>query len=174
MHEWESALREREKGRYDFILPIRIDDTMLPGLYFDTLFLDVRQKNIDSICKSLLETLSNAKPHKAHYTHWVATFGISVFEVVKEWELIEIIPDTYAEICDWFDNDLKQRLSNFANIEKLNQVEDFRNGETLSIRYEFRWSPDKKPLNFGPLDWWEVLEVEPFESIYPETSQTLV
>ncbi|HUW81250.1 MAG TPA: hypothetical protein VMZ31_00475 [Phycisphaerae bacterium] len=46
-------------------------------------------------------------------------------------------------------------------------MEDSRTGESLSVRIAFDWDPWEGPLQFGPLDWWDLLEVIPYEGVHP-------
>jgi len=52
-------------------------------------------------------------------------------------------------------------------IKMVRLIEDARNGETLSVRISFEWEPNKSPLDFGVIVWWEVLEVDEFDRIFP-------
>ena len=52
--------------------------------------------------------------------------------------------------------------------EALKLLEDTRDGETLSVRVGFKLDPDKHPFDFGDIGWWEFLELDEFNKIYPD------
>jgi len=170
--EWTVAKEEASKRDYEFILPIRLDDSKLIGLQSDVDYLDWRKDSLESIVETLLKKLVVSAVTKS--TVWVATVGLVVDEAVKNWRNIPRfqpgtypgMPQSYADLCDWFEQDLHERLHR-AGLRGMEFLEDSRNGETLSVRFKFNWSPPDQPLDFGPLDWWEVLEVAPLKDIYP-------
>ena len=97
---------------------------------------------------------------------WVATFGVIVADVLANWSLPASIPRDYVHLCDWLEEDLQERLRK-GSIKDFEVTEaSHRNGETLSVRIAFRWSASDSALDFGNLEWWEVLEVLPFEEVY--------
>jgi hypothetical protein len=170
-YEWQIAKDEEKKRRATFILPIRLDDSKLVGLRGDVGFFDLRKKSkksIESLVKGLLDKLGIRE--EIENVDWVATVGINVEELENGWPEIPRFPGPlggYAELCDWLEEDLMQRLSK-SGLQDWEIVEDSRNGETLSIRFRFHWVPSEEALDFGVLDWWEVLEVAPFKEIYPQ------
>ena len=104
---------------------------------------------------------------------WVATFGLAIEELLENWELPPSaprgypIPLQYVYLCDWLEKDLDERLR-AGPIKEFSYPEaSQRTGETLSVRIAFKWRPTEEPLDFGELEWWEVLEVVPFEQVYP-------
>ncbi|MBN2378922.1 HNH endonuclease [candidate division WOR-3 bacterium] len=96
---------------------------------------------------------------------WVATFGLDICEVFEKDMLPPNAPRDYLYLCDWLTDDLMKRLS--RAVLDLRFLEDARDGETLSIRVGFKWNLDKSPLDFGDISWWEVLEVDEYDRIYP-------
>lgn len=167
-YEWQIAKEEEKKRSAEFILPIRLDDSNLIGLHGDIRFCDLRKDSIESVVQDLLEKLGPSEEEVN--TEWIATIGINVDEAASNWPSIPRFPGPlggYAELCDWFEQDLRKRLVK-SGLNDWEILEDARNGETLSIRFRFHWLPAEHPLDFGPLDWWEVLEVAPLKEIYPE------
>jgi hypothetical protein len=164
-YEWIIAKEEETKRSCEFILPIRLDDSKLIGLHSDVVFLDLRKDSTETVTKILLEKLG--KIPERENTDWVATVGLVINEVLENWKIPKRVPKIYAYLCDWLQQDLEKRLTK-AGLEDWEFLEDKRDGEIFSLRFEFRWVPSEEPLDFGPLDWWEVLEVAPKKDIYPE------
>lgn len=180
--EWQTAKEEETKRNAEFILPIRLDDSKLIGLHPDIRFCDLREgsiESIESVVKDLLNKLGAyermvktdwvATEEKVN-VEWIATVGINIDEAINDWPKTPSFPGPlggYAELCDWFEQDLRKRLDK-SGLNDWDILEDARHGDTLSIRFRFHWLPKERPLDFGPLDWWEVLEVVPLKEIYPE------
>jgi len=172
-YEWTIAKEEGKKRDYEFILPIRLDDSKLIGLQSDVSFLDWRKESLESIVETLLKKL--AVSPVIRNTLWVATVGIIVDETIKKWSRIPRFRPgpypgvllSYQELCDWFERNLMERLTR-KGFKDLKILEDLRNGEALSVRFQFHWAPSDTSLDFGPLDWWQILEVTPLEDVYPD------
>jgi hypothetical protein len=48
--------------------------------------------------------------------------------------------------------------------------EEDRDGEGISLRYAFVWRRADDPLELPPCpEYWEILELAPFKSIYPDS-----
>lgn len=162
-HEWSIAIREAESRSEEFILPLRLDDSLLVGLPSTVGYVDLRQHSIEEVAALLMEKLAGAR--SAGVTNWVATFGILVQEVLNSGELPPTAPTDYPHLCDWLAEDLLARLSRSSATNPW-LSEDSRNGETFSVRVVFHWKPQERPLEFGTLDWWDVLEVLPYDRVY--------
>ncbi len=113
-YEWQIAKEEEKKRSAEFILPIRLDDSNLIGLHGDIGFCDLRENSmefVESVVQDLLEKLGPSEEEVN--TEWVATVGINVDEAVNNWPSIPRFPGPlggYAELCDWFEQDLRKRL----------------------------------------------------------------
>jgi hypothetical protein len=168
MREFSAAKKEELRRRCEFILPIRLDDTAIEGLEDDRVYINLRKVGINSAVDILMEKLRENQNEKniVSPTIWIATFGVVIEEVFENWELPSGVPKEYPLLCDWLIKDLMARLSESELISEVNFLEDSRTGESLSVRISFKWDPDKLPLDFGIIGWWEVLEVEEFEKIY--------
>lgn len=171
-YEWTIAKEEEKRRNYKYILPLRLDESRLVGLHSDVRFADLRVETLDTVVESLLEKLQMIELPliTSGYIWWVATVGLVVEEVVEQWNLPDSVPRTYVDLCDWLEKDLEYRLQK-GGIKGVELIEDSRNGESLSVRFRFKWSPSECPLDFGPLEWWQVLEILPFESVYPDMDQ---
>jgi len=169
LYELRSAIEEESRRRFEFILPIRLDDVDLEGLEEDRVYLDLRKEGLFRVADILIEKLREKYPPEEIIvpTHWVATFGVNTYDLLKSDELPPAAPRDYPHLCDWLTEDLMNHLY-LAPIEDLRLLEDLRTGETLSVSVGFIWNPDKTPLDFGNIGWWEVLEVEEFKKIYPD------
>jgi len=166
-YEFDIAKKEGEQRGFEFILPIRVDDNELQGLASDVMYIDIRKEGIFSTAEIIMQKLREIYPTEelAVPTHWVVTFGVLMEDLIEKQELPPAAPEAYAELCDWLEEDLMRRLSN-SKLLGLEQIEDARDGETLSVRIGFKWGPDEGPLDFGDLAWWEILEITDFESLY--------
>jgi len=174
-YEFLIAKEEEGKRPRPFILPLRLDDSVLPGLHPDIGYLDLRCEPLESVVDIFLEKLHARFPERITVWPqlWVATFGLAIEELLENWELPPSAPSgypvplQYVYLCDWLEKDLDERLQ-ASPIKEFSYPEaSKRTGETLSVRIVFKWRPTKEPLDFGGLDWWELLEVVPFEEVYP-------
>lgn len=165
-HEWNVAIKEAERRDPDeFILPLRIDDEPLVGLPITIGYIDLRKHSIEDVAELLLEKLTGTA--RMEVVRWVATFGLLIEDVLESGNLPPSAPTYYPHLCDWLAEDLFTRLQD-SSISDARMVEDARNGETFSVRIEFEWKSQEVPLDFGILDWWEVLEVLPYDHVYQD------
>lgn len=171
-YEWTIAKEEEKRRSYEYILPLRLDDSPLVGLHSDVKFVDLRIEPLDTVVESLLEKMQRIElpPMTRGYIWWVATVGLVIEEVLEQWNVPHSVPRTYVDVCDWLEKDLEYRLQKYG-IEGVQLIEDSRNGESLSVRFKFKWLPNERPLDFGQLEWWQVLEVLPVEVVYPATGE---
>ena len=167
-YEFNIAKREERKRGFEFVLPIRLDDISLKGLEGDVVYIDVRKEGLLDTAEIIMRKLRDIYPTEEATVPkvWVATFGIIIEDIFENYEFPHSIPRDYAPLCDWLEKDLMNRLSKIS-IETLRLLEDSRDGETLSVRVSFKWDPDKYPLDFGDIYWWEVLEIDVFNKVYP-------
>jgi TIR domain len=166
--EWDVARREADSRRDEFVLPIRCDDTLLFGLPETINYLDLRELSLDEMADVLVEKLKAVPVAGAFATRdWVAAFGLVVGDAHETGEVADDAPRDYAHLCDWLINNLLVELRD-APIANPGVVGDARDGETLAVRVRFEWDPTMGPLKFGSIAPWDVLEVLPFEEVYPE------
>jgi len=166
-HEWSIAVREAERRSEEFILPLRVDDSLLVGLSSAVGYIDLLQNPIEEVAEVLLEKMTGAR--RAEVTRWVAAFGVLIEDLLRSGDLPATAPINYPHLCDWLVDDLLARLQKAA-ITNPQFTEDARNGETFSARVAFSWNPRERPLEFGVLDWWEVLEVLPYDAVYSQAA----
>jgi hypothetical protein len=166
-HEWSIAIREAKTRSGEFILPLRLDDSLLVGLLSTVDYIDLRQHSIVHVAELLIKKLADSP--SAPITHWVATFGLLIEDVVKSGTLPTRAPTNYPHLCDWLADDLLSRVRR-SSVTNCQIAEDSRTGETFSVRVSFDWNPQQGPLEFVALDWWEILEVLPFDHIYQGTT----
>jgi hypothetical protein len=169
LSEFWVAKEEASRRTSEFILPIRLDGTLFPGLDADICYVDAREQSMDAIARVLLDKLGGiTKLEDWAPTTYVATFGIAVDEVLETWDIPVHVSDTYWSLCDWFEKDLDRRLR-AAGLGNLTYPESSsRNGETLSVRIAFDLSDTTNPMNFGDLAWWELLELAPWAEVYEQ------
>jgi len=163
-HEWSIAIREAERRSGEFILPLRLDDSLLVGLPSTVGHIDLREDSVATAADLLLGKLKGVQ--RPEVTQWVATFGILVEDVLSWDDLPRAAPTEYAHLCDWLAQDLGTRMKQ-SSLKNPRFMEDLRTGESLSVRITFDWDPREGPLQFGPLDWWDLLEVIPYEEAHP-------
>ena len=172
-HEWAIARREAENRKEEFILPVRVDDSILVGLPDTVGYVDLRRHPVNKVAELLIEklgdsTIAIARPHGEQT--WVAAFGLLIQDLLDSEGLPPGAPSDYASLCDWLTEDLEGRL-NRTSLVDLRLTEDARNGETFGLRVSFEWGPSKGPLEFGELGWWELLELLPYNQVYdPESN----
>ena len=173
--EFTIAREEARHRKNEFILPVRIDDTHISGLPSDVAYLDLNEVGVKGVVKNILIKLdlpSATIPPEP--TRLVATFGVSP-EVIEE-QIIKLgnVPSPYIKICDKLEQDLSEIL-NRLNLPRWKFTEaSNRAGETLSVRICFIWDLQKGFPVFGNISPWEILEIKPFESIYPISDESSV
>lgn len=164
--ELDAAVREAKKrDPQEFILSLRLDDTLIVGLPSTIGYIDLRKHSINDVADLLIEKLKGIMGTEV--THWVATFGLLIEDVLESENLPPTVSAYYPHLCDWLSEDLLNRLRD-SSVSNVRITEDSRNGETFSVRIEFVWKSQEVPLDFGKLDWWEVLEVLPYDQVYQD------
>ena len=168
-YEWSIAKREAERRDEEFILPLRLDDSLLPGLPDTIGYLDLRNVSLDETADCLMDKLTGTITPRAdepRVRDWVVTFGV-LMEDLEEEPLPPEAPYDYASLCDWLIAELMNRLKE-TSLRNPRFLEDARSGETLSVRISFEWNPAEGPLDFGELEWWDLLELLPYDEVYSE------
>jgi len=165
--EFEFAKQEEEKRGFEFVLPVRLDDSTLPGLSPEVVYVNLRKEGLrgtaDLMMSKLAETpLQVAVPTP---TQWVAAFGVNTSELLEEGALPDDAPGFYPQLCDWLQRDLHYRLSH-SSLKSFKFTEDARSGETFTLRAAFPWNPEDGQVDFGDLEWWELLELLPYSEVY--------
>ncbi len=165
--EWAIAIEEASKRKLEFILPVRLDGTLVPGLAPSVNYLDLREVGMKDAVELLAgKCRAEVATRPASYL-MVATFGLVVDELRERDELPPGAPREYPILCDWLEDDLLRRLSR-APIRNVEMTEaSLRDGECLSVRVSFEWDPGSGPLTFADLRWWQTLEVAPYDEVYP-------
>jgi hypothetical protein len=118
-------------------------------------YLTMRTERLE--CKQALEEMENS-------SEWLVTFGVTF--------TTKILRRTanYAQACDRLTEKLTSALRESPYGFKLLYDEDGRSGEGLSLRYIFVWRPADGPLELPQYpEYWEILELVPFKSIYPDS-----
>lgn len=160
--ELNTALFESKNRQYEFILPVRIDDTALNGLDDDICYIDFRKEGLIETIDLLYQKHQEISDQETEPTpeYWVLCFGVGSDEIYHS-------PDvSYARSCDTLQRNLLKQIS--KTYPEAVAVEDARDGESFSVRVGIRWNPDEDELKLGDIGSWELLEVAPFEEIYPD------
>ena len=169
-YEWSVANQEAERRQHEFIVPLRVDDSLLFGLPDTVAYLDLRELPLDHVADILIRKLDGAKtapPTKPAKGDWVVTFGLRM-EDLHAHELPADAPSDTPHLYDWLADDLIERLTQRTALETVRLTEELRTGETLSVRLKFTWDPGRGALDFGDLPWWELLELQPYAAIYED------
>ncbi|HUV03161.1 MAG TPA: TIR domain-containing protein [Desulfobacteria bacterium] len=62
--EFSIARAEEKKRKNDFILPVRLDNTKIPGLPSDKAYLDFKKEGLNGVIKSLIQKVKTAASEK--------------------------------------------------------------------------------------------------------------
>ena len=166
-YEWSIAQLEVQRREEEFVLPLRVDDSLLVGLPDTVGYLDLRNSGLAKVADILMRKLKASTSNAGSASEkgeWVATFGLKLEDLDGE-ELPPDAPSNTPWLYDWLTEDLMKRLSEGA-LSAARITEDLRDGEALSVRLSFMWNPSMGSLDFGEMGWWEVLELCPYDEIY--------
>ena len=166
-YEWSIAKLEAERRQEEFILPLRVDDSHLVGLLDTVGYLDLRDHELPQVAELLMRKLDRpVGPIGAasQERELVVTFGLKM----EDLEATELPADASSDVpmlYEWLIDDLVHRLTS-EGLPRIRVIEDSRTGETLSVRLGFAWEPAKGALSFGEMEWWDLLELVPYEDLY--------
>lgn len=166
-YEWTIAKLETERRREEFILPLRVDDSLLFGLPDTIGYLDLRDIELDKVADILIRKLNSSITKigtGSEKGEWVVTFCVKMEDLDGQ-ELPPDAPSDTPWLYDWLTEDLMKRLAQ-GSFSAARIIEDLRTGETLSVRLDFFWDPSKGALDFGEMAWWDLLELSPYDAIY--------
>ena len=169
-YEFSIAKKEAKNRKSEYILPLRLDDTVLLGLPQAVAYIDLRKDSLAKTAAYLMEKLAKTrrgkiKRIKSRIVRLVATFGVVLSELRVE-KTDDGMPLSYSDKCDWLVEDLGDMLRQTGiDYEFLG---DERDGEGLSARIAFDWDTRSKWFGFGRLHPWELLELRPYSEIYPD------
>ena len=166
-YEWSIGKLEAERREEEFILPLRVDDSLLLGLLDTVCYLDLRVIGLEEVADLLIRKLQGSTASVctgSNKGEWVVTFGVNMDDLLAE-ELPTDAPSKTPWLYDWLIEDLVNRLTQGV-LSAARVVEDLRTGEMLSVRLMFTWDPSEGPLDFGEVAWWELLELLPYDAVY--------
>ena len=166
-YEWGVAKLEAQRRGEEFILPLRVDDTLLLGLPDTVCYLDLRTMELSEVANILVAKLESSfvsGDPEPRSRAWVATFGM-LLEKLEGEQLPENAPRDAPALYDWLTEDMMERLGR-TSMPHVQILEDLRDGEQLSIRLGLEWDLSKEALNFGDMGWWELLELAPHEDVF--------
>lgn len=95
----------------------------------------------------------------------VITFGLNLQELMTNESLPATAPETYADLCDWLEQDLTKQLAKISTSTFYFPEASARDGETLSVRLVFT-NLDIRDLEKFQSAWWEILEVAHYSEVY--------
>jgi hypothetical protein len=105
------------------------------------------------------------EPVRTTFDPIVVCFGLSVDEVLQSSALPADVPTNYPALCDWLEADLLERAQRLFGSRCFYPEASTRNGETLSVRLALV-ELDLAALSSTGWDWWEILEVEYYSTLY--------
>jgi CheY-like chemotaxis protein len=152
-----NGIEERYIQRHDFV-----QDIVLKGASSGGDFAEELLEVVESI---LFRPQTKPSVFAESKTILVATFGVNIEQILSADKLPAEAPTRYTNLCDWLEQDLERRLQESYSEFQYPEA-PMRNGETLSVRIVFPWDRSDQP-DFGDLGWWNLLEVLPFEQVYP-------
>lgn len=166
-YEWSIAKLEAKRRDEAFVLPLRVDDSLLVGLPDTVGYLDIRDIGLEDVADILMAKLEGSKTKAGSRStkgEWIVTFGLNLEEL--DWEEMPTdAPSHTPWLYEWLREDLMKRLSE-GSLSAAQITEDSRNGETMGVRLAFMWDPAEGSLDFGDMGWWEILELCPYDAIY--------
>jgi len=125
------------------------------------------QNNLVKVLNETLHLRGAIDISSVHPQTLVATLGLTIEQVLESGELPSNVPTDYPHLCDWLEEDLRRRLHDSIGDFQYPEASK-RDGEILSVRIAFRWQQQDGQPDFGDLGWWSLLELAPFEEVYPE------
>lgn len=165
--EFDIARGEAKKRTEEFILPIRLDDTLLVGLRSDVGYLDFWKEGIEGVVDHVLGKLGkHPLTWRQNRGIFVATLGVDISEL-EESKGLTLVP-AYLETCDRMERVLTKRLKDSSLAPVLVTEPSLRDGEGLSVRFAFYWDMNDGNPRFDSLGPWELLELRPVHEVYPE------
>ena len=166
-YEWAIAKLEATRRQDEFILPLRVDDSLLLGLPDTIGYLDLREvklSKVSDILISKLESSTTKVATRSEKGEWVVTFGVNLEELDGH-GLPPETPLRLPRLYDWLLKDLMKRLAKGSwSVPQI--IEDSRTGETQSVRMTIEWDPSMRALDFGEMAWWELLEFTPYDAMF--------
>lgn len=122
-HERRSAQERAFKENEEYILPVRLDDTKIPGIRDTVGYLDLRKKSISDIVRATLSKLGKkplGKSEKQDGEVESASAQPRMPDIKKEFsdkEKEEFLYDAFSFIRTYIKNGLQKIESNNSNIE---------------------------------------------------------
>ena len=168
-YEWGVGRREADQRAYEFILPLRLDDSPLLGLPDTIGYIDLRQMSLRNAAICLLEKLTTSglpEVQQPTDSRMIVCFGMMMESLDLE-SIPKDVDRTYAYLCDWLIDELRQQLEQ-SHGYGFQVVEDSRDSESLSVRLCFSWKPDSGALDLRSPRCWDLLELLPYEEVYTE------
>jgi len=133
------------------------------------MYVDLRAEGIRTTVNILMEKLREVHPSDTANVPsvWVAGYSANTLELIQNEELPDSAPRDYAYLCDWLQADLLTRLSRLG-AKNARPVGDYRDGEFFGIRIAFEWNPQDSPLPLSDTRWFELVEMDTYENIFPD------
>ena len=119
-HELQSAqARAFVEENREYILPVRLDDTEIPGILLTAGYLDLRSMTIDEIYRALVEKLSGTKPQTTARPQ------------PKSREDFIKLAQEHANIGGWYDESILEQIGR--------EIYRSWQGEEILENYEQAW-----------------------------------
>lgn len=117
-HERESAQARAFQQNEEYILPIKLDDTEIPGIRPTTGYLDGRIKTPKEICDLILKKLNVKKTvDKISDDDEEKTYILKIRRTISDLEKKKFLKSSFNEIKDYFQNALTKLKKTNTHIE---------------------------------------------------------
>ena len=168
--ELKTAKKEEPKRDYVFILPVKLDETLIADLHPDVIYLD-HSEGLDKIVGNA-KAIHGKKFGAARLTYnaeiYCVSYSVSIPVLLESglYSLPGNVPSAYHALCDWL---MREGLSEFEKLGFKDYAicEDYRDGEVFGFRIVFRWRNPEEPLDFSLQPWWGY-SVDPVSQVYPD------
>ncbi len=126
-HERESAQARAYQQSEEYILPVKLDDTEIPGIRPTTGYLDAHKLSPNEICGAILKKLNKQSPIESikedEYSHDI--FLPKIKRTITELEKKQFLKTSFSEIMNYFDRGLTKLKTLNSHIEiDFNKISD--------------------------------------------------
>lgn len=169
--EFTIARREASRRAEEFILPVRLDDTVLVGLRSDVAYLDFRKEGTIGVVNAILAKLDTRRVRGV----FVASYGINVPEALKSGSIRRTVGESDVALYARLEKTLLAGLARIGVGKVVQPEASQRTGETISVRVALMWDYERdgdsgRLAEIGP---WDLLAFEPAIDVYGESVEEL-
>lgn len=157
--EWDIIRKEEKRRNEKFVLPIRLDDSILLGLSDDVIYLDRRVQPVKKIVDTLSQ-IAQGSIFEEPCDDWVICFGLLVEEAISVRKLENKEPWVVFELLT---DELSKALGS-----RFEYIDSMSNGECMSARFRLDLTDIGDVVDRIELpEPWELLEVVAYDEVFP-------